>query len=160
MNKKDIAIIMGSISDWAVMQKAVDILKKFSEITYDVDIVSAHRTPEQMFKFAKDAHNKYKIIIAGAGGSAHLPGMVASLCIIPVIGVPIYTKLQGVDSLYSIVQMPFGTPVATVGIDAANNAALLAIRILSINSLKLQNQLLKFKNDLLVEVENSKKSLK
>jgi 5-(carboxyamino)imidazole ribonucleotide mutase len=128
---KDVAIIMGSDSDWPVMEEAARALDSF-EISYSADVVSAHRMPEEMFDFAKSAASKgYKVIIAGAGGAAHLPGMVASLTTLPVIGVPISLKnLDGMDSLLSIVQMPAGVPVATVSIDGAKNAGILAARII------------------------------
>jgi 5-(carboxyamino)imidazole ribonucleotide mutase len=127
-----IGIIMGSDSDLPTMTAAIDICEQF-EIPHEVAIVSAHRTPEQMVKYAKTARTRgLKVIIAGAGGAAHLPGMVAALTPLPVIGVPVQTKtLQGVDSLYSIVQMPAGIPVATVAIGNATNAGLLAIQILA-----------------------------
>jgi 5-(carboxyamino)imidazole ribonucleotide mutase len=127
----DVAIIMGSDSDWPVMEEAAKALDSFG-ISYTADVVSAHRMPEEMVKFAKSAASKgYKVIIAGAGGAAHLPGMVASLTTLPVIGVPVSLKnLEGMDSLLSIVQMPGGVPVATVGIDNAKNAGILAARII------------------------------
>ena len=127
----DVAIIMGSDSDWPVMEEAAQALDSFG-ISYTADVVSAHRMPEEMVEFAKSAATKgYKVIIAGAGGAAHLPGMVASLTTLPVIGVPVSLKnLDGMDSLLSIVQMPGGIPVATVGIDNAKNAGLLAARII------------------------------
>ena len=130
MKKPLVAIIMGSDSDLPVMNDASEVLKEFG-INHDVLIVSAHRTPEWMFRFAKGAHKKgYKVIIAGAGGAAHLPGMVASLTPLPVIGVPVQVgKLQGLDALLSIVQMPKGIPVATCAIGSAGaaNAALFAV---------------------------------
>ena len=128
---KDVAIIMGSDSDWPVMEEAAKALDSLG-ISYDADVVSAHRMPEEMVNFAKSAASKgYKVIIAGAGGAAHLPGMVASLTTLPVIGVPVSLKnLDGMDSLLSIVQMPGGVPVATVGIDNAKNAGILAARII------------------------------
>jgi 5-(carboxyamino)imidazole ribonucleotide mutase len=128
---KDVAIIMGSDSDWPVMEEAAKALEVFG-ISYSADVVSAHRMPEEMVNFAKSAASKgYKVIIAGAGGAAHLPGMVASLTTLPVIGVPVSLKnLDGMDSLLSIVQMPGGVPVATVGIDNAKNAGILAARII------------------------------
>jgi 5-(carboxyamino)imidazole ribonucleotide mutase len=127
----DVAIIMGSDSDWPVMEEAAKALDALG-ISYTADVVSAHRMPEEMVEFAKTAVAKgYKVIIAGAGGAAHLPGMVASLTTLPVIGVPVSLKnLEGMDSLLSIVQMPAGIPVATVGIDNAKNAGLLAARII------------------------------
>ena len=130
-DRKDVAIIMGSDSDWPVMEEAAKALDSFG-ISYSADVVSAHRMPEEMVDFAKTAASKgYKVIIAGAGGAAHLPGMVASLTTLPVIGVPVSLKnLDGMDSLLSIVQMPGGIPVATVGIDNAKNAGILAARII------------------------------
>jgi 5-(carboxyamino)imidazole ribonucleotide mutase len=127
----DVAIIMGSDSDWPVMEEAAKALESLG-ITFTAEVVSAHRMPEEMVEFAKTAAIKgYKVIIAGAGGAAHLPGMVASLTTLPVIGVPISLKnLEGMDSLLSIVQMPAGVPVATVGIDNAKNAGILAARII------------------------------
>lgn len=127
----DVAIIMGSDSDWPVMEEAAKALESFG-ISFTADVVSAHRMPEEMVEFAKNAAAKgYKVIIAGAGGAAHLPGMVASLTTLPVIGVPVSLKnLEGMDSLLSIVQMPAGIPVATVGIDNAKNAGILAARII------------------------------
>jgi 5-(carboxyamino)imidazole ribonucleotide mutase len=130
----DVAIIMGSDSDWPVMEAAAKALDSFG-ISYTAEVVSAHRMPEEMVEFAKTAAAKgYKVIIAGAGGAAHLPGMVASLSTLPVIGVPVSLKnLEGMDSLLSIVQMPGGIPVATVGIDNAKNAGILAARILGVS---------------------------
>jgi len=130
----DIAIIMGSDSDWPIMEEAAKVLDKFS-IAYSAQVLSAHRMPVEMVDFAKSAQSAgYKVIIAGAGGAAHLPGMVASLTTLPVIGVPVSLKnLDGMDSLLSIVQMPAGIPVATVAIDNAANAAILAARILGIS---------------------------
>tara|TARA_Y100000768_G_scaffold136184_2_gene101373 strand:- start:1740 stop:2213 length:474 start_codon:yes stop_codon:yes gene_type:complete len=146
MNK--IAIIMGSQSDWETMKFAANILDEFKQ-DYDELIISAHRTPERLYSFAKDAEKNYSIIIAGAGGSAHLPGMVASITTLPVLGVPIETSLlNGVDSLLSIIQMPKGIPVGTlaIGTSGATNAALLAISILSINDEKLSSLLKSYRN--------------
>jgi len=130
----DVALIMGSDSDWPIMEEAAKTLEQLG-ISYDADVVSAHRMPVEMVEFAQNAAAKgYKVIIAGAGGAAHLPGMVASLTTLPVIGVPIALKnLDGMDSLLSIVQMPAGIPVATVGVGNAKNAALLAARILGVS---------------------------
>jgi len=130
----DVAIIMGSDSDWPVMEEAAKTLDQLG-ISYEADVVSAHRMPLEMIEFAQTAKEKgFKVIIAGAGGAAHLPGMVASLTTLPVIGVPVALKnLDGMDSLLSIVQMPAGVPVATVGVGNAKNAALLAARILGIS---------------------------
>ncbi|PWL37977.1 5-(carboxyamino)imidazole ribonucleotide mutase [Flagellimonas aquimarina] len=127
-----VAVIMGSTSDLPVMQEAVEILKGF-DIEVDVDIVSAHRTPEKLFDFSKTAHkNGYAVIIAGAGGAAHLPGMVASLSPLPVIGVPVKSSnsIDGWDSILSILQMPGGVPVATVALNGAKNAGILAAQII------------------------------
>ena len=146
MNK--IAIIMGSQSDWETMKFAANILDEFEQ-NYDTLIISAHRTPERLYSFAKDAEKNYSIIIAGAGGSAHLPGMVASITTLPVLGVPIESNLlNGVDSLLSIVQMPKGIPVGTlaIGTSGSVNAALLAISILSINDEKLALMLKSYRN--------------
>ncbi|MCV3769357.1 MAG: 5-(carboxyamino)imidazole ribonucleotide mutase, partial [Wolbachia pipientis] len=146
--EKDVAIIMGSQSDYYTMVYAVDILK-ILEISYDVFIISAHRTPERLFNFAKSAQEKgYRIIIAGAGGAAHLPGMVASLTYLPVIGVPVCSKeLNGLDSLLSIVQMPKGVPVSTMSIGAsgAYNAAIAAASILSISNGEIADRLRKWR---------------
>ena len=128
---KSVAIVMGSDSDWPTMQEAATILDELG-ISYDVDVISAHRTPNEMLAFANGAVGAgYKVIIAGAGGAAHLPGMIAAATTLPVIGVPVALKvLDGMDSLLSIVQMPAGVPVATVGVGNAKNAGLLAARIL------------------------------
>jgi len=130
-----VALIMGSDSDWGVMKAAADILTEF-DVEFTAKVVSAHRTPEDMVQFAKQAvSNGYDVIIAGAGGAAHLPGMVASCTTLPVIGVPVRaSNLEGMDSLLSIVQMPRGIPVATVAINNSTNAALLALRILSVGN--------------------------
>ena len=145
---KKIAIIMGSQSDWETMKFAANILDEFEQ-NYDTLIISAHRTPERLYSFAKEAEKNYSIVIAGAGGSAHLPGMVASITTLPVLGVPIESSLlNGVDSLLSIVQMPKGIPVGTlaIGTSGSTNAALLAISILSINDEKLALMLKSYRN--------------
>ena len=142
-----IAIVMGSQSDYSTMKDCVKILKSL-KISFDVKIVSAHRTPKRLYEFAKKSETSYSIIIAGAGGSAHLPGMIASLTTVPVIGVPVESKkLKGLDSLLSIVQMPKGIPVGTVAIgkDGAINAALYAASILGITDKKIKNSLLKLR---------------
>ena len=142
-----IAIVMGSQSDFSTMKDCVKILKSL-KIGFDVKIVSAHRTPKRLYEFAKRSEKSYSVIIAGAGGSAHLPGMIASLTTVPVIGVPIESKkLKGLDSLLSIVQMPKGIPVGTVAIgkDGAINAALYAASILGITDKKIKNSLLKLR---------------
>ena len=143
-----VGIIMGSDSDLRVMQAAADMLGQL-DVPFEMTIVSAHRTPERMMKYAESARERgLKAIIAGAGGAAHLPGMVASMTILPVIGVPIaVTALQGQDSLLSIVQMPSGIPVATVAIDNAANAALLAAEILAVSDLLLAGRLSAFRDE-------------
>ena len=135
---KDVAIVMGSDSDWPTMSEAATVLDDLG-ISYDVDVVSAHRTPHEMLDFASGAATAgYKVIIAGAGGAAHLPGMIASATTLPVIGVPVPLKtLDGMDSLLSIVQMPTGIPVATVGIGNSKNAGLLAARIIGSSDSKV-----------------------
>jgi 5-(carboxyamino)imidazole ribonucleotide mutase len=144
-----IGIIMGSDSDLPTMRAAIEICEQF-EIAHEVAIVSAHRTPERMVEYAQTAHQRgLKVIIAGAGGAAHLPGMVAALTPLPVIGVPIQTKtLNGLDSLYSIVQMPAGIPVATVAIGNATNAGLLAIQILATHDPVLLTQVQYYRQSL------------
>ena len=142
-----IAIVMGSQSDYSTMKDCVKILK-ILKISFDLKIVSAHRTPKRLYEFAKRSEKSYSVIIAGAGGSAHLPGMIASLTTVPVIGVPVESKkLKGLDSLLSIVQMPKGIPVGTVAIgkDGAINAALYAASILGITDKKIKNSLLKLR---------------
>jgi 5-(carboxyamino)imidazole ribonucleotide mutase len=156
-----VGIIMGSDSDWPVMKEAALILKRFG-VSYEALVVSAHRTPQGMFDYAKGAHKRgFKIIIAGAGGAAHLPGMVAALTILPVIGVPVPLKhLDGMDSLLSIVQMPKGIPVATVAIGNAQNAALLAIRMLALANEELTQKLIKEEEKLEAKVAEMNKNLK
>ena len=154
-----VAIIMGSKSDFDVMNEAIEILKSF-KITVEYDIVSAHRTPKKMIDYAQNAEKKgIKVIIAGAGGSAHLPGMVASITSIPVIGVPIKSRnsIDGWDSILSILQMPNGVPVATVALNGAKNAAILAIQILGCSNEKIRNDILNFKKEQENKVLNSLK---
>ena len=143
----DVLIIMGSDSDLKIMSEAATFLDDV-KVTYDLTVVSAHRTPDRMYDYAKNAKNNgYKVIIAGAGGAAHLPGMVASLTSLPVIGVPVKSKtMNGTDSLYSIVQMPPGIPVATMAINGAKNAGILAARILGITQQNIAENLSKFTN--------------
>ncbi len=161
MSKPLIGIIMGSDSDLPIMSEAAKVLDDF-QIPYELTIVSAHRAPKRMQEYAQDALLRgLKVIIAGAGGSAHLPGMVASLTPLPVIGVPIKTKsLSGLDSLLSIVQMPSGVPVATVGIDNAKNAGLLAVQILATSNPDLEKKLVAYKNKLSIGVEEKAIKLK
>jgi 5-(carboxyamino)imidazole ribonucleotide mutase len=147
-----VGIIMGSDSDWPTMEAALETCKEFG-IESEVRVVSAHRTPDEMARYAKSAHRRgLKVIIAGAGGAAHLPGMVASHTPLPVIGVPVESKsLKGLDSLLSIVQMPGGVPVATVSIGGARNAGLLAVAILGTADKKLCERLSKFKKRIATE---------
>ena len=148
-NQTQISIIKGSDSDLPTMQGAIAICQQFA-IPYEVAIISAHRTPDRMVEFAKNAHTRgIKVIIAGAGGAAHLPGMVAALSPLPVIGVPVTTRqLSGVDSLYSIVQMPKGIPVATVAIGNADNAGLLAVQILASHDPELLEKVIAYRRSL------------
>ncbi len=145
-----VAVIMGSTSDLPVMQEAIDILKGF-DIEVEVDIVSAHRTPEKLFDFGKNAHTKgISVIIAGAGGAAHLPGMVASLSPLPVIGVPVKSSnsIDGWDSVLSILQMPGGVPVATVALNGAKNAGILAAQIIATSDKCMLDKILTYKEGL------------
>jgi 5-(carboxyamino)imidazole ribonucleotide mutase len=154
MGKTLVSIIMGSDSDASVMQQAADLLHSFG-ILYEMDIVSAHRTPEKLFSFASEAHKRgVKVIIAGAGGAAHLPGMVASISPLPVIGVPIKSSnsIDGWDSVLSILQMPAGIPVATVALNGAKNAGILAVSILAASDNVLLQKLIDFKIGLRDEV--------
>lgn len=159
-SKAIVGIIMGSDSDMPVMKQAADILNEFS-ISHEILITSAHRTPDLMSSYSKNAYKRgIKVIIAGAGGAAHLPGMSAAYSPIPVIGVPIQTKsLDGLDSLLSIVQMPYGVPVATVAINNAKNAALLAIQILGVSDKKILNKVIAFKKKIKKESLNKNKKL-
>lgn len=156
-----VGIIMGSDSDLPIMKEAAEILESF-DIPYEITIVSAHRTPERLYEYAKTAEERgIEVIIAGAGGSAHLPGMTASITILPVIGVPIKSKaLKGLDSLLSIVQMPAGIPVATVAINNAKNAGLLAVQILALKYPELRDKLKKYRKLLEKEVEEKGEKLK
>lgn len=145
-----VAVVMGSTSDLPVMQEAIDILKGF-DIEVDVDIVSAHRTPEKLYDFSKNAHIKgYKVIIAGAGGAAHLPGMVASMSPLPVIGVPVKSSnsIDGWDSILSILQMPGGVPVATVALNGAKNAGILAAQIIGASDKCVLDKIILYKEGL------------
>jgi len=153
---------MGSKSDLPVMQEAIDILKEFG-IEANVDIVSAHRTPEKMMDYGINAHkNGIKVIIAGAGGAAHLPGMIASVCPLPIIGVPIKSSnsIDGWDSVLSILQMPGGVPVATVALNGAKNAGILAAQILGANDVKIQKKILNYKNNLKSKIINTSENLR
>lgn len=160
MKKPVVGIIMGSDSDLSVMKDAAAILDTF-DIPYELTIVSAHRTPDRLVEYAKSADQRnLKVIIAGAGGAAHLPGMVASLTPLPVIGVPVQSKtLNGLDSLYSIVQMPPGVPVATMAINGAKNAGIFAVKILATNDEELQKMIRQFMNTQSTEVIEKAKQL-
>jgi 5-(carboxyamino)imidazole ribonucleotide mutase len=158
----EVGIIMGSASDLPVMQDAADILKEFG-ISYEINIVSAHRTPELMFDYAKNAHKRgLKVIIAGAGGAAHLPGMTASLTPLPVIGVPVKSSnsIDGWDSILSILQMPNGIPVATVALNAAKNAGILAAKIIGASNPELLVKLSAYMEELKAKVLESAEKLK
>lgn len=161
MSKALVGIIMGSDSDLKVMQAAADQLEYFN-IPYELDVVSAHRTPDKMFAYAKNAHERgIKVIIAGAGGAAHLPGMVASLSPLPVIGVPVKSSnsIDGWDSILSILQMPNGVPVATVALNAAKNAGILAAQILGASDTIIQEKISAFKEKMKLEVQEKSKKL-
>ena len=156
-----VAIIMGSKSDFEVMSEAIEILKSF-DINTEYDIVSAHRTPKKMFEYAENAKKRgIKVIIAGAGGAAHLPGMVASITTIPVIGVPVKSSnsLDGWDSILSILQMPNGVPVATVALNASKNAGILAAQIVALTDERIETKLDQYKSDLEKKVIDSSKTL-
>ena len=158
----EVGIIIGSKSDLPVMQNAIDILNEFG-INSEVEIISAHRTPEKMFKYAQNAKNKgIKVIIAGAGGAAHLPGMIASITTLPVIGVPIKSRnsIDGWDSILSILQMPDGVPVGTVALNGSKNAGILAVQIIATNNDKLSQKIEDYKKELENKVISSNKNLK
>lgn len=157
-----VGIIMGSISDLPVMQEAIDILKQFN-IETETDIVSAHRTPEKLFDYAKNAHKRgIQVIIAGAGGAAHLPGMVASMSPLPVIGVPVKSRnsIDGWDSVLSILQMPGGVPVATVALDGSKNAGILAAQIIGSSDSETLNTIINYKNQLKEKVLDASKKVR
>ncbi len=157
-----VGIIMGSDSDLPIMQQAIDILKSF-DIETEVDIVSAHRTPEKLFDYATNAHKRgISVIIAGAGGAAHLPGMVAAMSPLPVIGVPVKSRnsIDGWDSVLSILQMPGGVPVATVALDGAQNAGILAAQIIGSSNKIILDKILLYKENLKTKVINASKNLK
>ena len=156
-----VGIIMGSKSDLSVMQDAADVLKELG-VLFEITVVSAHRTPERMFEYSKSAHKRgLKVIIAGAGGAAHLPGMVASITQLPVIGVPVKSSnsIDGWDSILSILQMPNGIPVATVALNAAKNAGILAAQILGTSDSVLSQRLIDFKEELKRKVEDSAREM-
>ena len=152
-----VGIIMGSKSDYPVMKEAEDILKEFN-IDYELEIVSAHRTPEKMMDYSRNAHKRgINVIIAGAGGAAHLPGMVASNSPLPVIGVPVKSRnsIDGWDSILSILQMPGGVPVATVALDGAKNAGILAVEIIGSSDSNILDKIIEYKKQLEIKVNNS-----
>lgn len=151
--KAEVLIVMGSLSDHVTMKRAEETLSEFG-VAYKSKVVSAHRTPELLFSEGQKAHENYKVVIAGAGGAAHLPGMMASLTTLPVIGVPVPVgPLNGQDALHSIVQMPEGVPVATVAIGNSGNAAVLAVQILALEDAELGKKLVKYKEKLRKKVE-------
>lgn len=157
-----VSIIMGSDSDMPVINQAADILKEFN-VPYEITIVSAHRTPKRLYDFAENAHKRgIQVIIAGAGGAAHLPGMAASISPLPIIGVPIKSSnsIDGWDSILSILQMPGGVPVATVALNGAKNAGLLAVQILSVGDVQLRNKILDYKEKMNSEVMEKVQKLK
>jgi 5-(carboxyamino)imidazole ribonucleotide mutase len=156
-----VGVIMGSDSDLPTMQGAIDVLSEFG-VTYEARVISAHRTPDEMLEYARGAADRgLEVIIAGAGGAAHLPGMTASMTPLPVIGVPVALKqLEGLDSLLSIVQMPAGIPVATVAIGNARNAGLLAVRILGVADEKLRAAMVRYQSDLAQQVRDKDTKLR
>lgn len=157
--KPIVSIIMGSTSDWSVMEDAAKVLNEL-KVPFEINALSAHRTPERVADFAGKAQERgINVIIAGAGMAAHLPGVVAAFATIPVIGVPIKASLDGLDSLLSIVQMPPGIPVATVGINGARNAAILAIQILALSDPDLASRLILFKSDMKKKIEKANDDL-
>lgn len=161
MEQKPVSIVMGSDSDLGVMQQAADILEQFG-VGYEIDIVSAHRTPEKMFEFASRAHQRgVRVIIAGAGGAAHLPGMIAAISPLPVIGVPVKSSnsIDGWDSVLSILQMPGGVPVATVALNGAKNAGILAAQILASVDEQLLQKIIAYKNELREQVKEKSSRL-
>ncbi|MGD9329038.1 MAG: 5-(carboxyamino)imidazole ribonucleotide mutase [Cyclobacteriaceae bacterium] len=161
MKKKLVSIVMGSDSDMPVMRQAAEMLEQF-DIDYEIDIVSAHRTPEKLYDFASNAHKRgIEVIIAGAGGAAHLPGMIAAISPLPVIGVPIKSSnsIDGWDSVLSILQMPGGVPVATVALNGAKNAGILAAQIISASNSQVRETIIEYKASLREQVINKSKRL-
>ncbi|MBP1674963.1 MAG: phosphoribosylaminoimidazole carboxylase [Bacteroidetes bacterium] len=155
-----VSIIMGSTSDLAVMEKAAQVLNDF-KIPFEMNALSAHRTPEEVEKFARGAESRgIKVIIAAAGMAAHLPGVIASMTPLPVIGVPVKTSLEGLDSIFSILQMPPGIPVATVGINAAQNAGILAAQIIGSGNNEIMNEVIKYKEGLKKKMVEANEELK
>jgi 5-(carboxyamino)imidazole ribonucleotide mutase len=161
MGEKLVSIVMGSDSDLPVLQKAAEMLCQFG-IDYEIDIVSAHRTPDKLFQFASQAHQRgIEVIIAGAGGAAHLPGMIAAISPLPVIGVPVKSSnsIDGWDSVLSILQMPGGVPVATVALNGAKNAGILAAQIISVANKEIREKIIEYKNALREEVVEKSKNI-
>jgi len=161
MKKNVVSIVMGSDSDLPVMEQAAEMLKQF-DVDYEIDIVSAHRTPEKLFEFASNAHKRgVDVIIAGAGGAAHLPGMIAAISPLPVIGVPVKSSnsIDGWDSVLSILQMPGGVPVATVALNGAKNAGILAAQIISASNNQVREKIIEYKKSLKKKVLNKAKNL-
>lgn len=161
MKKNVVSIVMGSDSDLPVMEQAAEMLKQF-DVDYEIDIVSAHRTPEKLFEFASNAHKRgVDVIIAGAGGAAHLPGMIAAISPLPVIGVPVKSSnsIDGWDSVLSILQMPGGVPVATVALNGAKNAGILAAQIISASNNQVREKIIEYKKSLKEKVLNKAKNL-
>ena len=157
-----VGIIMGSDSDLPIMQEAIDVLESL-DIPIEVDVVSAHRTPEKLFDYSKNAHTRgIKVIIAGAGGAAHLPGMVASLSPLPIIGVPVKSSnsIDGWDSVLSILQMPGGVPVATVALNGAKNAGILAAQIIGVSDKCVQDKVVAYKEGLKIKVNQASERVK
>ncbi|MRS02334.1 5-(carboxyamino)imidazole ribonucleotide mutase [bacterium] len=162
VGKQTVSIVMGSDSDLPVMKQAAEMLERFG-IGYEIDIVSAHRTPEKLFEFASDAHRRgILVIIAGAGGAAHLPGMVAAISPLPVIGVPIKSSnsIDGWDSVLSILQMPGGVPVATVALNGGKNAGILAAQIISAKDDSIRDKIIRYKQELKEQVTEKSKNIK
>ena len=159
MNDPKVGIIMGSDSDLAVMQEAAKVLEEF-EVAYEITVLSAHRTPDRAHEYGKTALNRgLKVIIAGAGGAAHLAGVTAANTTLPVIGVPVHSKLEGIDSFVSTLQMPSGIPVATVAIDGAKNAGILAVQILALSDQRLADKLARYKKDMADKIAQKAKNL-
>ncbi len=162
MSSKLVSIVMGSDSDLPIMQEAANILNNL-DVPFEIDVVSAHRTPDKLYEFSKNAHKRgIKVIIAGAGGAAHLPGMVASMSPLPVIGVPIKSSnsIDGWDSVLSILQMPGGVPVATVALNGAKNAGILAAQIVAANDINILQKIIDYKKELELKVEEKAKKVK
>ncbi|MDI3533796.1 MAG: 5-(carboxyamino)imidazole ribonucleotide mutase [Thermosediminibacterales bacterium] len=161
MEKPLVGVVMGSDSDFPVMRECIEVLRDFN-VGFEVSVISAHRTPEEALEYAKTAEERgIKVLIAGAGKAAHLPGVMAAMTVLPVIGVPIKSStMDGLDSLLSIVQMPGGIPVATVAINGAKNAGLLAVQILSVTEAKLKEKLKQYRIKMKQEVRNKDKKIK